>query len=135
MPSNRPDNMTQVVPYLLYSDLEAALEWLSRVFGFTERLRMDGPDGRPGHAEMEYGDGVILMGCPGPDYVNPAKLGHVTQVVCVYVDDVDAHCGHAREQGANIFEEPADQAYGERRYGAEDPEGHRWYFSRLLPEA
>ena len=70
-----------------------------------------------------------MMGSPGGDFQNPKRLGQVTQSLYVYVDDVDAHCARAREAGAEIIEEPADQPYGDRRYGARDPEGHHWYFA------
>ena len=70
------------------------------------------------------------MGCPGPDYQNPQRIGHVTQQLDVYVDDVHKHFEHAKRAGATIFEEPQDQSYGDRRYGAEDPEGHHGYFAQ-----
>jgi uncharacterized glyoxalase superfamily protein PhnB len=81
------------------------------------------------HAELEYADGLIMLGCPGPDYKNPKQLGVATQSLYVYVDDVDKHFERARSSRAKILEEPADQFYGDRRYGAEDPEGHVWYFA------
>jgi uncharacterized glyoxalase superfamily protein PhnB len=130
MPANRPENMPRITPYLLYEDVAAALSWLTRTFGFRERMRMPGPDGTITHAEMEFGDGVVMMGCPGPDYQNPKRVGHVTQNLYVYVDDVDKHFRHAKEAGAKILAEPADQFYGDRRYGAEDPEGHQWFFAQ-----
>jgi len=71
-----------------------------------------------------------MMGNPGPHYRNPKRLGQTTQNLYVYVDDVDRHFRHAREAGANILHEPQDQFYGDRRYGAEDPEGHHWYFAQ-----
>ena len=78
---------------------------------------------------MALEDGVVMMGSPGGNFRNPKHLGQVTQSLYVYVDDVDAHCARAREAGAEIIEEPADQPYGDRRYGACDPEGHHWYFA------
>lgn len=48
------------------------------------------------------------------------------------VDDVDAHHERARSAGAEIFEEPRDQEYGDRRYGARDPEGHEWFFAEQV---
>ncbi len=132
MPVNPPENMPRVSPYLYYEDVNGALLWLSRGFGFRERLRVPGPGGKTGHAEMEFGGGVIMMGCPGPDYRNPKRLGHVTQSLYIYVDDVDGHCARAAEAGARILQPPKDQAYGDRTYGAEDPEGHRWYFAQRL---
>jgi len=125
-----PVNLPRITPYLYYEDLASALTWLSRAFGFRERMRMPGPDGKIMHAEMEFADGVLMMGNPGPDYRNPKRLGQTTQNLYVYVDDVDRHFRHAREAGANILHEPQDQFYGDRRYGAEDPEGHHWYFAQ-----
>ena len=130
MPANPPKDMTRVTPYLLYEDVAAALEWLAKAFGFRERMRLPGPDGKIAHAEMVLADGLIMMGCPGPTYQNPKRVGHVTQHLYVYVDDVDAHCGQARRAGAAVFEEPQDQFYGDRRYGAADQEGHHWYFAQ-----
>jgi uncharacterized glyoxalase superfamily protein PhnB len=46
----------------------------------------------------------------------------------VFVDDVDAHYDHAKRSGATVVREPEDQFYGDRNYGAHDPEGHEWYF-------
>jgi len=132
MPQNPPENMPRITPYLYYRDVAAALEWLARAFGFEERLRMPGPDGGIMHAEMQVDDGVIMLGCPAPDYRNPSQLGQVTQSLYVYVDDVDGHFRRTRESGAKLLEEPADQEYGDRRYAAEDPEGHHWYFAQRV---
>ena len=132
MPANPPHGFFRITPYLYYEDVAGALAWLSRAFGFRERLRMPGPDGRIVHAEMDLGGAVIMMGHPGPDYRNPKRLGQVTQNVYVYVDDVDAHFRQARAAGASIREEPKDQFYGDRRYGAEDPEGHHWFFAQHM---
>jgi PhnB protein len=130
MPDNPPAGMSRITPYLYYADVAAALAWLTRAFGFRERMRIPAPDGRVGHAEMQLADGVIMMGNPGPDYRNPKRLGQTTQNVYVYVDDVDGHFRRAKQAGAKILHEPADQFYGDRRYGAEDPEGHQWYFAQ-----
>ncbi len=92
-------------------------------------MRLPGRDGIA-HAEMELADAVVMMGHPGPEYRSPRRLGQVTQNVYVYVDDVDAHFKRAKAAGATILEEPADQFYGDRRYGADDLEGHRWYFAQ-----
>lgn len=130
MPANPPEGMPRITPYLLYEDVAGALEWLTRAFGFRERMRIPGPDGKVGHAEMELADGIIMMGCPGPQYQNPKRVGHVTQNLYVYVDDVDKHFEKAKKEGATILEEPKDQFYGDRRYGAVDLEGHHWYFAQ-----
>lgn len=127
--------MTQpIIPYLLYADVDAALSFLARAFGFEERLRYTGAEGYVSHAEMRLGQGIIFLGDPGDDYRNPKQLGQGTVLMNVYVDDVDKHCERARAAGAEILEEPADQEYGERRYAAVDPEGHRWFFAQVVGE-
>jgi PhnB protein len=130
MPANPPENMPRITPYLYYEDVARALGWLTQAFGFRERMRMPGPEGIIGHAEMELADGVIMLGRPDASYRNPKRLGGVTQNVYVYVDDVDKHFERARRAGATILAEPEDQFYGDRRYGALDPEGHQWYFAQ-----
>jgi uncharacterized glyoxalase superfamily protein PhnB len=130
MTQNPPEGFPQISPYLLYEDVDAALDWLVAAFGFTETVRMAGPDGKANHAEMTLGTGVVMMGHPGPDYRNPTHRGGVTQEVYVYVDDVDAHCARATAKGAVILRDLADQFYGDRTYAAADPEGHQWSFAQ-----
>ncbi|TML65433.1 MAG: glyoxalase/bleomycin resistance/extradiol dioxygenase family protein [Actinobacteria bacterium] len=130
MPQNPPEGFPRITPYLLYEDVDAALDWLVGAFGFTEDVRMKGPDGRANHAEIRLGDGVVMMGHPGPDYQNPKRRGGATQLVYVYVDDVDKHFATAKAAGAGVLSEPADQFYGDRMYSAEDPEGHQWSFAQ-----
>jgi len=108
-----------------------AFDWLANGFGFRERLRFPATDGSISHAEMELGGSLIMLGDPGSDYRNPARLGRATHLVHVYVDDVDEF-ERAREAGATILSEPEDQPYGDRRYDAEDPEGHRWSFAQHI---
>jgi PhnB protein len=127
--------MTQIVPYLLYKDCEAALDWLARAFGFEEVLRYTGEAGYVNHAEMRF-DGVpIYMGNPGEGYRNPKDLGRET--VGIYVEmehDADEHFARAQAAGAEILEPPTDQEYGHRRYTARDPEGHHWFFAQVVKE-
>jgi PhnB protein len=129
-----PQITNSITPYLHYADLEGAMRWLEKAFGFHELLRQTGPDGKLRHAEMRLGDsGMIMMGWPGPGYRTPKQLGQVTQNLYVRVDDVDAMFERATAAGAVVLEKPADQVYGERRCGLEDPEGHRWYFAQPFP--
>ena len=97
-------------------------------------LPSTGSRGRSGsrstHAELRLDDGVVFLGRPGADYRNPKHLGAVTVGIHVYVDAVDAHYERAREAGAEILAEPADQDYGDRRYTAADLEGHYWFFAQ-----
>jgi uncharacterized glyoxalase superfamily protein PhnB len=129
MPSNPPENFPRISPYLYYRDVAKALDWLGKAFGFRERMRLAADDGSVNHAEMDFEGGVVMLGCPGRDYRNPADLGHSTQSLYIYVDDVDEHFERARQAGAEITQSPEDQSYGDRRYGCVDPEGHSWWFA------
>jgi uncharacterized glyoxalase superfamily protein PhnB len=129
-----------VTPMIAYEDGVAALEWLSKAFGFRELMRMIGEGGRLAHGEMETGDGVIMMATPSPNYEGPKhhrehceaarKWSEVPWVVdgaLVYVDDVQKHYERAKEHGANILSEPETGSHG-TLYRVEDIEGHRWMF-------
>jgi uncharacterized glyoxalase superfamily protein PhnB len=126
--------MQTITPYLLYEDVDAALSFLSKAFGFKEVLRYTGEEGYVNHAEMRLGDGKIYLGDPGAQYRNPKRLGQETVGIYALVEDVDAHYERAKAAGAEIREEPTDQEYGERRYTAVDPEGHHWFFAQPTHE-
>lgn len=117
----------QLCPYLYYEDGPAAMDWLAKAFGFRERMRVEEEGGVVRHAEMELGDGVIMLGTP-EGHKNPAHLGQVTVGMYVRVDDVDTHFQQAKAAGAEIDAEPEDKEYGDRSYGCRDPEGHQWWF-------
>jgi uncharacterized glyoxalase superfamily protein PhnB len=134
-----------VVPMLSYEDAAAAIEFLSRAFGFLERTRVES-GGRIGHAELTLGDGLVMLASPHAGYASPRTLRAESETarrsydvpwtidgVFVYVDDVDAHFARARDAGATILSEPTDvPPAGIRNYRAEDPEGHRWMFATPL---
>jgi uncharacterized glyoxalase superfamily protein PhnB len=122
-----------IYPRLAYRDELAALEFLVRAFGFTERreARMEHPDGTL--AWLELGTGVVMIGRSGPErhgLTSPADAGATTAMVNVYVGDVDAHHRRAAAQGARIASAPEDMFWGDRRYEAFDLEGHRWHFAQ-----
>lgn len=124
-----------VTPYLLYKDVGKALKFHSKAFGFIEEgQRFTGEDGVISHAAMRIsseGD-VFMMGCPGPKYKNPKQLAGVTTLMYITVDNVDKHFARAKKAGAKILNKLEDTFYGDRRYGALDPEGHQWYFAQHI---
>jgi PhnB protein len=128
--------MQTVTPYLLYEDCDAALDFLTRAFGFEEVLRYTGEEGYVNHAEMKVGpQGRIYLGDPGESYKSPRRLGQETCGIYVEVDeDVDALCERAHAAGAEIVQQPEDQEYGHRRFTAKDPEGQVWFFARPIKE-
>jgi uncharacterized glyoxalase superfamily protein PhnB len=138
-----PVTYPAVTPMIAYEDAAGALDWLNRAFGFRERMRYAEQDGTVTHAEMEVGDGLVMLATPTPDYQSPkhhretcedarrwSTVPYVIDGVHVYVDDVDAHFRRAKEAGATILSEPRDTEYGDRQYRAEDLEGHHWLFSQ-----
>jgi uncharacterized glyoxalase superfamily protein PhnB len=130
MPDYRPD--PQVVPYLLYEDAGAAMDWLITVFGFTERVRDRQSDGTVRHGELLLDDGgVIMLGSAGTGFRGPAKLGEVTQLQCITTSDLLTHRERAQAAGAEVSE-VSIRAGRARSYAVDDPEGHRWYFSEPL---
>ncbi len=125
-----------ITPYLLYQDADAATAWLAAAFGLTpagaaQRDRA----GRVTHAELRLGAALLFLGSPGADFKNPKAISHTTQSLYVDVENIEAHYARAVGAGATIIEEPTDTAYGARRYGAQDPEGHVWYFAQALEKA
>jgi uncharacterized glyoxalase superfamily protein PhnB len=122
----------RVTPYLLYEDGAAAIEFLTKAFGFREEMRTTRGAGGM-HAELEVAPdgGWIHIGQPREGFRNPGVVGK-TSLVYVVVDDVDGHRARAQAAGGRIIEEPANQSYGYRRYGCVDPQGHEWYFAQPL---
>lgn len=128
-------------PRLTYTDEVAALEYLTRVFQFTERreARMGSADEDEGMlAWLEFGDGVVMLGRATDaardthHLYSPRDAGHATVMMMVAVHDIDAHYAHAVAQGADITMPIEDAFYGYRRYEADDLEGHHWHFQEPL---
>lgn len=126
----------RVTPYLLYEDGAAAIDFLTKAFGFREEMRTTGNAGGM-HAEFEVAPdgGWIHLGQPQNGYRNPAAVGKTSLVYVIVDDDIDGHYARTTSAGARIVEEPADQDYGYRRYGCADPQGHEWYFAQPLAKA
>jgi MerR family transcriptional regulator, thiopeptide resistance regulator len=117
---------------LVYDNLEAAHEYLVRVYGLDAGPIERGPGGNVVHAEVRAGEQVIWLHPAGAAYQSPGSLGAVTGMTVIAVDDADAHHARSVEAGAVIIEEPVDQPYGVREYGARDLEGQLWYFHSAL---
>jgi len=123
----------RIIPVLVYHDIPAAHDFLVRAFGFEPGGVDRAPDGTPVHAEVRAGTQAIWLHRVTDEHrmANPAAAPS-SNGMAVMVSDVDAHFRHAREAGASIESEPADMPYGQREYGARDPEGHRWWFATPL---
>jgi len=114
---------------LCYRDPKAALAWLEAAFGFEVAMLIEDADGNPVHAEMRFGESLVMVGSEWTeDHRSPASMGGKnSQSLHVHIDsDIDTHCERARAAGAEILMEPAEQFYGDRTYRCRDLEGHFW---------
>lgn len=148
MPMNAaPPDWPRMTSCVFYQDAAKAIDWLCRAFGFEVRLRVEDDAGRIVHSELEYGEGLVMIGQedsaakdrPWKRFMrSPRGVGNVnTQCIMFFVDDIGAHCAHARANGAQVVEEPSTHDYGEdywvdRSYGALDCEGHLWWITQRL---
>jgi PhnB protein len=118
-----------VIPYLSVDGAGAAIDFYTAVFDATERMRMPGPDGKIGHAELEFGDSMVMLADAFPDMggQTPKDLGGTPVTVMVYVENVDAVFARAVAAGATVEREVGDQFYGDRAGQFVDPFGHKWF--------
>ena len=123
-----PEGYHSVTPYLAVDDAAQAIEYYKKAFGAKERARMEAPDGKIGHAEVEIGDSLVMLSDPFPHATTrpPKELGGTSGSVFMYVEDVDAVVKKAVDEGATITMEVADQFWGDRFGTITDPFGHVW---------
>jgi PhnB protein len=124
-----PDGYPRLSPYLIVHGAAKAIAFYRTVFGAKERMRLDGPEGKIGHAELEIGTSLIMLAdeFPQMDAFAPAKFGGSPIGLQTYVEDVDAVVGKAVAAGAKLLRPVQNQFYGDRSATIEDPFGHRWH--------
>jgi uncharacterized glyoxalase superfamily protein PhnB len=127
--ANPPE--ARIIPRLAYDDVPAAIDWLTRAFGFTERpgVRLTSPNSTLAWIELD-GCPIMLGTTGGHELQSPKGIGKVSSHVIVYVDDIDQHFARAKAAGAVITVGLKDQFWGDRVYEANDLEGHHWYFAQ-----
>jgi PhnB protein len=123
-----PDGYHNVTPYLIIRGAARAIDYYTEVFGATERIRLPMADDKVGHAELEFGDSVIMLADEVPDMGirSPTTLGGSPVNVHVYVDDVDGTFARAVAKGAEVLQPVEDKFYGDRAGQFRDPFGHVW---------
>jgi PhnB protein len=123
-----PEDYPRVTPYLIVGDSAAAIDFYTSVLGASERMRMAGPDGKVGHAELNVGDSVIMLADEHPEMnaVGPKTVGGTPVSIHVYVEDSDSVFERAIEAGAKSLAPMEDKFYGDRSGSFEDPFGHHW---------
>ena len=126
-----PDGYHSVTPYLIMNDATAALEFYKKAFGAVELMRMPAPGGRIGHAEIKIGDSPVMLADENLD-INARSartIGGSPISLMVYVPNVDAVVAQAVAAGGKLVRPVADQFYGDRTGGVDDPFGFHWYIA------
>ena len=123
-----PEGYHTLTTYLTMENAAEAIDYYKDVFGAKERIRMEAPDGKIGHAELEIGDSLLMLSdaFPGATSRPPTELGGTTAGAFMYVEDVDSVVQRAVESGATVTMEIADQFWGDRFGSITDPFGHSW---------
>jgi len=142
MLSGTPKSTTAtVIPALHYRDAKAAIDFLCKAFGFKKFASYESDKGEVMHAELTFGNGMVMLGQSRKDtdygklLTGPSEAGGVTMSVYLVVDDCDAHFERAKAAGASIVRAPVTQDYGGRDYTCKDPEGNVWTFGTYDPWA
>jgi PhnB protein len=120
--------MPSVMPYLTVDGAADAIDFYKRAFGAEETFRMPMPDGRIGHASMQFGDSTIMLSDEfGEDGYYESPKGRRPGVgLYFYVDDVDAVFEQAVRAGATVQKPLEDAFWGDRWGRVIDPFGHAW---------
>jgi PhnB protein len=123
-----PEGYPRVTPYLIVDGAADAIEFYKSVLGAGERMRMPGPDGKVGHAELDLGNSVIMLADEHPEMnaAGPKRVGGTPVSLHVYVEDADAVFARALDAGAKELQPLEDKFYGDRGGSFEDPFGHHW---------
>ena len=130
-PAPIPAGSEGATPYLYIRGAAKALDFYARAFGAKELMRMDGPNGTIGHAEIAVGKAQVMLADENPSMgiKSPDTLGGTSVSMFVYVKDVDAFFKRALDAGAKELKPVADQFYGDRMGFLMDPFGHQWGFA------
>lgn len=118
----------RIVPYVLYEDVSDAVSWLCEVLGLREVIRFTTPDGHVGHAELETGGFILMIGSKA------SRFGETESVTVVFVGDVDETCQRAVARGATVVDNAKNQPWGLRQAVIRDPQGQRWELSQHLKD-
>ncbi|OGO27382.1 MAG: glyoxalase [Chloroflexi bacterium RBG_16_54_11] len=119
-----------IIPELIYDDLETAVAWLCRAFGFVERLRIANH-----RAQLVLqGESLIAKTDPSQDATASYRVSRADHSIMVHVDDLGHHLERAVECSARVISPPADYPFGERQYTVQDIGGHTWTFSQTIAD-
>jgi uncharacterized glyoxalase superfamily protein PhnB len=129
-----------IIPGLRYRNAHAMIDWLCSTFGFEKQAVYDGPRDTVAHAQLTFGNGMIMLGSADNQTASPGipkqpeELGgYETQSPYLIVSDIDALYARAKAAGARILMDLEDKGYGGKGFSCADPEGHIWSFGTYDP--
>jgi PhnB protein len=131
-----PDGHHAVTPYLIVKGAASAIEFYKKALGAREMLRVPAPASRIGHAELRFGDSVVMLADEFPDIGarGPQSFGGSPVSIHLYVEDVDAVFRQAIAAGATLVNPVKDQFYGDRMGSFTDPFGHTWHVATHIED-
>ena len=123
-----PDGYTSLTPFLVINGAAAAIDFYTSVFGAELIEKMEMPDNKIAHAELDFGYGRLQLSDPNPQYglTAPAVSAWVTHSTVLYCPDVDEVVARAEAAGATIREPLTTFVTGDRFASIVDPFGQRW---------
>jgi PhnB protein len=125
-----------VSPLLVVSDLKAAVNFYGKAFGFTKRSIMNGPDGKPIHAELELRGTVLMLSPEMPErgYRSAKTIGGSAATLYLLTEDVDKVVAKAIKLGATAKGRVMDMFWGDRCGSVVDPDGNDWMIATHTAE-
>ena len=123
-----PDGFHTVTPYLVCAGVAGVIDFLKSGLGAVEIERTTDETGRVMHAQLRIGDSMIMMGETMPGFPP------LTAALYLYVPDTDALYERAMAAGGVSLMKPADQFYGDRNAGVQDPSGNKWYIATHIED-
>ena len=131
-----PDGYHSVQPYVMLKNCAEAIGFYSKAFGAKEKFRMPDAQGRIQHAEIQIGDSIVMMADEAPQ-MNAYSVEHFggsPVSLLIYTEDCDEMYSQALGAGAKSLREPADQSYGDRMSGVQDPFGYKWWIATHIKD-
>jgi len=125
-----------ITAMLTVADIKAAASFYQKAFGFAKRGIMNGPDGKPIHAELTLRNTTIMLGPESPQRGarSPKALGGTPVTLYLTTEDVDKLVAKAVKSGAQLDGPVMDMFWGDRVGNLVDPDGYKWMVGTHLAE-
>lgn len=116
-----PEGFRVLTPYLMVNDLQASIDFMKQAFGAKDAGVFHGPDGKPMHASLSFGDCMIMAGQSMPGH------GPFQTMLFIYTEDADKLFAQALSAGGTEAQPVQDQPWGDRAGAVKDTDGNVWW--------